>query len=153
MWRDASNKDQRSAYMAEYYRKNRGKFTRSPEQQRAYNALRRKQYSESLIIREETKARATAWRNQNRGRYREAVLLRKYGLTMEAYNKLLRKQRGRCAICGFADQSNPQAFPVVDHCHKTGKVRGLLCRDCNRGLGFLKDQLSYVRKAAVYLSK
>ena len=65
--------------------------------------------------------------------YRDSFLRRTYGISSEEYEKILKDQKGRCAICG--------RFPSrrrldVDHNHVTGEVRGLLCHRCNRGLGF-----------------
>ena len=59
-------------------------------------------------------------------------------------------QDGKCAIC-----SNPQENRrlAVDHCHKTGKVRGLLCQGCNTGIGGLKDDTERIKKAIDYLKK
>ena len=75
-------------------------------------------------------------------------ILQKYGLSPEGYMELLRVQDNKCAICG----SEPTRFRLsVDHCHKTGKVRGLLCSSCNRGLGYLKDDQETVKKALQYL--
>ncbi|QSM04369.1 hypothetical protein PROPHIGD43A-4_59 [Mycobacterium phage prophiGD43A-4] len=55
-------------------------------------------------------------------------------------------QRGKCAICGDAPESL-----VVDHNHETGAVRGLLCNNCNRCLGLLKDNIEVLTSAAAYL--
>lgn len=76
---------------------------------------------------------------------KEYKLLQKYGLSLEAYNKLLIKQDGKCAIC---DKYKPLN---VDHCHKTGKVRGLLCFNCNTGIGKLYEDKDILHKAINYL--
>lgn len=75
--------------------------------------------------------------------------LRKYRMSIKDYNRLLAKQGGRCAICGVmvADTLH------VDHCHETGRVRGLLCRNCNFGLGMFEDQYDRLIKAAKYISQ
>ena len=72
-----------------------------------------------------------------------------YGITLEEYDILLEEQNGKCKICG-SDDNNGQRF-CVDHCHETGKVRGLLCRPCNLALGCLRDDPILVLKAADYL--
>lgn len=70
----------------------------------------------------------------------------KYRLTPEQYKKLLEDQLELCAICSeFLD------VPCVDHDHSTGQVRGLLCRNCNRGLGAFKDNTDLLQLAAKYL--
>lgn len=74
--------------------------------------------------------------------------LKKFGLTVEAYNLLLEKQNGACAVCFTKPVT--QALSV-DHDHRTGKVRGLLCQSCNVGIGFLKDDARLMRNAADYI--
>lgn len=72
--------------------------------------------------------------------------LKKYGLTLSQWRKMLSKQGGVCAICG-----DGKANLVIDHCHTTGKVRGLLCSHCNTGLGCFKDRRSSLIYAVRYL--
>lgn len=72
-------------------------------------------------------------------------LQRAYGLTPEAFSALLRGQNGTCAICRAGEDW------VVDHDHKTGAVRGVLCRQCNLGLGGFKDSPDSLLNAAKYL--
>lgn len=72
-----------------------------------------------------------------------------YGLSSEQYAYMLILQGGLCSICSSELGQRPQ----VDHNHLTGKVRGLLCRNCNWGLGHFKDSLVVVRAAADYLIK
>jgi len=76
----------------------------------------------------------------------ERQRLYEYGLTQDEYLELLRQQGGTCPICG----GEPDPF-VVDHDHRTGAVRGLLCGPCNRALGHLQDQAGLCRAAAEYL--
>ncbi len=86
-------------------------------------------------------------------KHRETMAhLKRYDLTKEQYLVMLADQGGGCAICGTSNGSsrNPRVL-CVDHCHDTGKVRGLLCDNCNRGIGALKDDPSLVRKALLYL--
>jgi Recombination endonuclease VII len=66
---------------------------------------------------------------------------------MEDYRRMLSKQNGACAICKQVFQETL----AVDHCHTTGKVRGLLCRKCNTGLGNYGDDPGRLREAAAYL--
>jgi hypothetical protein len=74
----------------------------------------------------------------------------RYGLTEEAYLGLLLAQDNACAIC----RTPFEGFKVcVDHCHETGEVRGLLCDNCNVGLGRFKDDVQRVAAALAYLTK
>ena len=82
---------------------------------------------------------------------RKAQRLRELGITMDQYAAMLERQSGRCAICGYSDTADPRYFPVVDHCHATGKVRGLLCLNCNHALGKFKDDPARLRMAAIYV--
>jgi len=75
---------------------------------------------------------------------------RLYGVTSEMYQEMLLKQNFKCKIC---DTDNTKYALNVDHCHKSGKVRGLLCQCCNRGIGYLKDSEKILEKAISYLKE
>jgi hypothetical protein len=66
-------------------------------------------------------------------------LQRYYGITLNQFEELLEKQDNCCAICGVNEDSAPRKRLSVDHCHDTGKIRGLLCDRCNLALGMLGD--------------
>lgn len=74
-----------------------------------------------------------------------------YGLTVEEYNKLLNDQQELCAICKVHQSAEMRRF-CVDHSHRTGAIRGLLCRTCNSGLGQFKDSLTSLENALDYLN-
>lgn len=74
-------------------------------------------------------------------------LKRRYGITESQYNEMLAKQKGRCGICGRYRKLS------VDHSHSTRKVRGLLCSNCNSGLGLLKESIAVMQRAIQYLTK
>jgi hypothetical protein len=81
---------------------------------------------------------------------------RKYGITTEKYNTVLDKQKGVCAICGTKEKRSIRgAEPElsVDHDHKTGEIRGLLCHRCNSGLGLFQEDLRILRRAVRYLKE
>lgn len=86
-------------------------------------------------------------------RHRKYELQKKYNLTEEDYNKMLIKQNGCCAICGTDKPTGKWKVFAVDHNHKTGTVRELLCNECNRGIGLLKDNPELLMKAAKYILK
>lgn len=88
-------------------------------------------------------------------RKRHNDLLRKYGLTLEGWKYLLEQQNYQCKICYVDfDLNNPRSgnAPVVDHSHSTGKVRGVLCSQCNKGVGCFKDDLNIVHSVLNYLN-
>jgi len=80
---------------------------------------------------------------------RNLNLRKEYGLTREDYNKMFEDQKGRCAIC----QKEWHKTLLVDHDHKTRRVRGLLCRKCNTGLGQFCDDPNILWDATLYLER
>ncbi len=107
----------------------------------------------------ESARRSKEWREKNperyaatKGRRREHDRLleikRRYGLEPEEYKLLLDKQKGVCATCGSEFKRRE---PVVDHCHETGDVRGLLCRRCNSVLGYVQDDLGLLEGLRRYV--
>lgn len=83
--------------------------------------------------------------------YRRVGLLRKYGLTEQDYDSMLAEQNYACAICKNPDPQDRWNRFHVDHCHTSGKVRGLLCSHCNTGLGKFYDNTEVLREAIRYL--
>jgi len=81
---------------------------------------------------------------------KDRKLQRTYGISYKEYLTMLEAQDGRCAICG-TDDSGKRAFSV-DHCHDTGEIRGLLCGNCNSGIGNLRDSISLLERAIEYLT-
>jgi hypothetical protein len=84
-------------------------------------------------------------------RSNQKTILKKYGLTLIEYDKLLSDQEGRCACCGSIDPKCRWKRFAVDHDHSTGKIRGLLCFECNTGIGNLGDSIEGLQKAINYL--
>jgi hypothetical protein len=78
-------------------------------------------------------------------------LLKKYGITLSDYEEILKQQNNCCALCGNEFDKNAKRRPDVDHCHKTGKIRGLLHLHCNTLLGHSKDDISILESAIEYL--
>ena len=76
----------------------------------------------------------------------------RYGITVDDYNSMFEEQQGCCAICSTHQSALTRSL-AVDHCHETGKVRGLLCISCNVGLGHFKDSLINLNMAISYLNK
>jgi hypothetical protein len=77
--------------------------------------------------------------------------LRRRGTTEELYNRLYELQNGCCAICSEPEEKF--SWLCIDHDHDTGRIRGLLCPNCNRGIGLLKDNPEFLIKAASYIEE
>lgn len=88
------------------------------------------------------------WHKKNPLKSKNLYLKRSFGIDIDEYMALLESQNGKCAICGGEDEWFNLA---VDHCHDKKHVRGLLCSQCNRGLGLFRDSPDLLRKAAEYL--
>lgn len=108
-------------------------------------------YATDAEYRERVKARSRQWRQDNpelfKMKNRNARLKHEYGITEEDFQRMLLEQEGRCALC-----CKPATL-VVDHCHVTGMVRGLLCRRCNVALGTLGDNIDGLLRAIAYLKR
>lgn len=83
---------------------------------------------------------------------RDGIIRRQYGITLAEYDQMLRDQDYKCAICGNEDEVEGRRL-AIDHCHDSGKVRGLLCGKCNRGLGLFYDNKDLLTNAMAYLDK
>lgn len=82
---------------------------------------------------------------------RAAHLLRTYGISRDQYEALLVDQGGVCAICGQPERTTRRM--AVDHDHKTGKIRGILCHGCNTGLGAMREKAEVMAAAIRYLER
>ena len=116
-------KDKEKAYKKDYYQKNKEKVS----------AQKKDYYQKN--------------KNKKKGYYYK----KKYGITLEQKMEMVINQNSNCLICGepFLESKNT----CVDHSHKTGKVRGILCRKCNAGLGQFKEDINIFRNALEYLEK
>ena len=77
---------------------------------------------------------------------KDTQYIRRYGVSKKEVEQMIKDQDGLCALCG-----NNMENPRVDHCHETGKVRGILCNHCNVGLGHFFDNVKYLENAIHYL--
>lgn len=130
------NKESKKAYDAGYRADSR-------EEIKAYNARYR------AANREKVRATHRAWSAANREKIRVRKRMYRYGVSPEAFQLMLLGQKNACGICKEVFSKPPD----VDHCHVTGKVRGLLCGICNHALGGFKDSLEILENAKEYLIK
>lgn len=107
-------------------------------QERERIRARERYRNESGSRRQKRREATTKWKRRTQFKF-----------TDEEYEALVAKQQGLCAICGSTCSSGRNL--AVDHCHKTGKVRGLLCGNCNRAIGQLGDDPERIERAASYL--
>lgn len=131
---------------AEYYWHKRGH--RHSRSCRACYQIKRRPYQINYM--------ATVGKSKARSRYspekRSEQIVKSYGLTIDGYDAILASQGGGCAICGSKEaKTKRNGRFCVDHDHNTGKVRGLLCAPCNRGIGLLQDNVDVLRSATKYL--
>ena len=129
-WR-AQNKEKNAAYQKEYYKEYRKKNT------------------ETLADRNKK------WREENKEQdalvMLKARLKRKYNISIEEYETLIESQNNSCKVCGTHAKNNLKGKLYIDHCHTTGKVRGLLCMKCNSALGLLNDDKELIQNLLDYL--
>ena len=83
---------------------------------------------------------------------RKYGLKRSFGISQEFYNDLFSSQEGKCSICEV-HQSELKRALSVDHCHDSGKIRGLLCAKCNTALGLFGDRADNLKRATSYIEK
>ena len=100
---------------------------------------------------ERNKPRIQAYKKARHQKVKRQVRMAKYGLTVDDYDRMAKQQDYGCALCGLEEWATRDGVLCVDHEHSTGRVRGLLCYNCNLGLGHLKDDPSLLAKAAKYL--
>lgn len=120
------------------------------------NAGSRERYAENI---EQERQKRREWRARNPDSVRRTAL-RRYGLTPEQFDAMLAEQRGVCAVCGTDDPGDGKAWRI-DHDHRCcpsgrscGKcVRGLLCHQCNAGIGYLRDDPAVLAAAIDYLAR
>ena len=94
------------------------------------------------------------WRAKNPGLYKDKTLKSDFGIGIREYEAMIIEQNGTCAICKKIETTKRHGKDValsVDHDHETGAVRGLLCVNCNNGLGQFKDKPEILEQAAAYL--
>jgi hypothetical protein len=139
------DKEKHKLYMRRYYSNNK-------ERLQEYTKMwARKKYGskERVKIKFNKESQEKAVQTK-RIKSKELYLQNLYNIGLEEYNTLFTEQGGCCAICGI-HQSEIKRPLYVDHCHKTDKVRGLLCHKCNFAIGLFNDSVENLNKAIIYL--
>jgi len=128
-------------------------FAKRNSRKRAYQyACKECNRNHRNLHKDETKLYMKGYYQDNKERCSDRMKFWLYGITPEDYDALYKKQNGCCALCG-RHQSELTKSLCIDHDHKTGKTRGLLCLSCNRGVGYLQDDAELCLAAYNYLRK
>lgn len=144
----------------EYYIKNREEILIKAKKRSKENKEKKKEYNkkyrllnrEKLIIKDKKKYIVSKEKNKDR------LLKKCFGISLTDYMLMFNNQKGLCKICNnteTAKQVNSDAIRMlaVDHCHKTGRIRGLLCSRCNLALGQMNDNIEILLSAIEYLKQ
>lgn len=145
-WRE-NNPD---SYKASYSKQNKVRYERDKEE----GFTRQREYR--LKNTEKIKIRMREWAKNNRAHLntyaRKQYYQQKYNLTPEQKAEMLTSQGNVCACCGSDSPRHKQGW-VVDHCHTSGKVRGILCQPCNLALGKVRESIPHLKALISYLEK
>ncbi len=139
-------------YMREWVRKNKNRVKEYRDKTADNrNARRRELYAQDEQRRKDACRAANEYRLKHPEQRRNQELNKMYGITRLEYNAMIDLQGNRCAICGNELTVIRQIH--VDHDHKTGKVRGILCGQCNMAIGKFHDNTNILQRAINYLLK
>jgi len=133
------NKDKINAHVREYRNKKKLIAIKNgqPTRQQKYYAKTKEDKHNHYELRKEI--------------IKDRNIFRRYGITIEQRNKMIIDQNDRCAICN--ELLSNGKFTHIDHNHETGKVRGILCSNCNSGIGMFKDNIEILASAIKYLKQ
>ena len=134
----------------EYYSENKEKLL---EQRKEYYSENKDKISErAKKYYQNNREARLKYQHDNKERKKCLYLQRNFGITLDDYNEMLEAQEHRCAGCLIHEDELRSAL-AVDHCHQTGKIRGLLCDACNLALGKLNDNPTTLRRLTEYLEE
>ena len=134
----------------------RARYAANPEKYRKYQRERQLDlYRNDPAYKEKVSAQRLAWQKDNRLKLAAYRIKHKYKMSTEQWDLMFAQQGKRCAACG-SDASNwktrdGRSAWHTDHCHSSGKVRGILCHHCNTALGALREDTTKIRRLAAYL--
>ena len=146
--------EQRKQYMTEWRSKNPTKVRKQSQSWRDANMEYDKKRKQEWYLENKEKVRIQrkTWGLANKSYEINKALVERYGITIDHYNELLKKQNECCAICNRPANTLKRRL-CVDHNHSNGKIRGLLCWECNYGLGYFKDNSASLLRATTYLAQ
>lgn len=134
-------------YWEAYYRQHKEVIKQRARQWALKYRERRRKYQKAYYKKHQKKLRRDSieWRKANPEVKRNTRILKSYGITLDQYNAMFRKQNRKCKLCGR------KVRLVLDHCHDTGRLRGFICQRCNLGIAALGDNAQGLLKALRYL--
>lgn len=153
---EIENKDK----IKEYREITKERLKNDPERQEKYREYRREyrrkyyaKYKSKYTLKRTVRLKKQRLKNPDKFHLkdRKNQLKKKYGITIEMYDNLYEQQKGLCKIC-LKQKEKKDRYLHIDHCHKTGKVRGLLCRKCNWALGLINDDITILNNMKKYLT-
>jgi hypothetical protein len=119
-------------YRQWYYQDNKKKISQNVKEYRSKNQSKVKQWTKT-------------YNENNRAKRKDTRLKYLYGISAAEYRRMWVKQKGLCAICEQYKKL------VIDHCHESGRIRELLCKTCNAGIGFFRENTTALDRASAYL--
>ncbi len=137
-------KEKQKLQIKEWGKKHPKKLLAYSRKSERVNKKKRVAYKAKYYLEHKAQVLLKCWQNK---------IKRKYKISSEDYFQMLADQNNSCGICKGANAGTKDSRFRIDHCHKTGKVRGLLCHKCNAGIGMLGDNFTSVNAAAEYLKK
>jgi len=136
------------------YIKQYSKTERAQKRIKEYGLMRTKSGDAAAAQRKYYKSnreKVKEYYHNNKEKWLESALKSKYNISLDDYYRLLERQDYACAICNSPIEAGNKSAHI-DHCHSSGKVRGVLCHGCNTGIGLLKEDISIMKKAIDYLN-
>lgn len=137
----------------QYYQSHKEEINQHSKQYRDTHKEELKQYNKQYnqSHKEEKNQYRKSHKEERKQANKQYNLKKTYNLSIDQYNQMLAEQNYKCKICGVDEVNAGKNGLVVDHNHKTGKIRGLLCDGCNKGIGFLKEDPALFDSAKDYL--
>lgn len=150
------NKTEISKKQKNWHLKNKDIIRKIQKRYRKKHRVEIKKYNKSYNLknRKEKNQYRNEWRKNNPDKVKAEKLKVRFKITLKEYNDLIIKQKNKCGICGNVfnfEKRNSMQYPCIDHSHKNNKIRGILCRKCNSGLGGFKDNIKIINQAIKWL--
>lgn len=132
----------------EYFKKYKNNYILTQEQKDRYSQKAKDNYIQN---KEQLIQKSREWRRMNPNHNRKRRL-ENLGLSLEDYDRIIKEQNNKCTICKNQFTTEFQRRPNIDHCHKSGKFRSILCHKCNTALGLFDDNIQSLKQAIEYLN-